>query len=82
MMIDFGLVSNIIAHIFAYPTIFPKGTTIYRPERWYNHKWQILHDSLRQTPVVLVASSTTATWLIIRIRAILLKRMKINFTLI
>ena len=36
MVIDFGLASNIIAHIFAYPTVSPKGTTIYRPEKCYN----------------------------------------------
>ena len=36
MMIYLGLASNIIAHIFAYPTVFPRGTTIYNPEKCYN----------------------------------------------
>lgn len=36
MMIDLSLISTATAYIFAYPTVYPRGTTIYDPEKCYN----------------------------------------------
>ncbi len=36
MMIDPGILSTVTAQIFAYPTVYPRGTTIYKPEKCYN----------------------------------------------